>query len=112
MLAVEDHNRYVGYCLVRLAASSGFAASWEFSDPLAFLITLTVLPEYRGRGVGSALLDGIEASLRERGVADLVIDAVTSNPEAIRLYERRGAVPFVTDFVLRVPTQASGTQTS
>ena len=107
VLAAQDDDRYVGYGLVRLGSSSGFAASWAFSDPLAFLITLTVLPAYRGRGVGSALLEAIEQRLRQRGITDLVIDAVTTNSEAIRLYERRGAVPFVTDYVQRVRALAS-----
>jgi ribosomal protein S18 acetylase RimI-like enzyme len=69
---------------------------------LAELATLAVLPEVRGQGVGSALLDAVEARLRDLGIHDMVIAVVTSNRDAMRLYERRGAVPFVTQFIHRL----------
>ncbi len=103
VLAAEDGGaRYVGYAFVRIRSGEGFAASWSASRPLAELITLVVAPEARGRGVGSKLLDAVEARLRELGVEDMVIGVVSTNTEAIRLYERRGAVPFLTQFLHRV----------
>ena len=38
---------------------------------------------------------------------DLVITVITTNADAARLYERRGAVPFLTDLVqsVRLPEQ-------
>jgi hypothetical protein len=33
----------------------------------------------------------------------MVIAVLTTNTDAARLYERRGAVPFITQFVQRVP---------
>ena len=71
-------------------------------DPLADLATLAVLPELQGQGVGSALLDRVDARLQELKIDDLVIDVVSTNIDAIRLYERRGAVPLVTKFIHRV----------
>ena len=74
---------------------------WSVSDRLAEL-ALAVLPEVRGQGGGSALLDAVEARLRDLGVHDMVIAVVTNNRDAMRLYERRGAVPFVTQFIHRL----------
>jgi hypothetical protein len=33
---------------------------------------------------------------------DMIIGVITTNTDAMRLYERRGAVPFLTQFVHRV----------
>jgi GNAT superfamily N-acetyltransferase len=97
----EGEGGYLGYAFVRVRAAT-FATSWSASDPLAELSILAVLPQARGRGVGSALLDAVEERLRELGVEDMVISVVTTNVDAMRLYERRGAVRFVMELVQRV----------
>ena len=103
VLAAQDSDaRYVGYAFVRIISGEGFAVSWNASRPLAELITLVVVPEVRGQGVGSKLLDAVEARLWELGIEDMVIGVISTNTEAIRLYERRGAVPFLTQFLHRV----------
>lgn len=104
VLVAQDADGCVGYAFVRVRSGDGFAASWRVSDPLAELATLAVLPEVRGQGVGSALLDAVEARLRELEIHDMVIAVVTNNSDAMRLYERRGAVPFVTQFIHRLDT--------
>ncbi len=105
----EAETGYVGYALVRIRSGSDFAASWSASERLAELVILAVLPQWRGRGVGSALLDTVEAHLRGMSVQDMVISVVTTNEDAMRLYRRRGAEPFVTELIQRVsPRLASG----
>jgi ribosomal protein S18 acetylase RimI-like enzyme len=101
-LVAQQAGRYLGYAFVRVRPGVPFAVSWSASDPLAELAILAVLPEARGEGVGSALLDAVEARLRELRIDDMVIDVITTNTDAMRLYERRGAVPFLTNFVQRV----------
>lgn len=90
------------YAFVRVRPGAGFGASWRASDPLAELAILVVLPEVRGQGVGSMLLDAVEAKFGELGIGDMLIGVITTNTDAMRLYERRGAVPFLTQFVHRV----------
>ncbi|HEV7938766.1 MAG TPA: GNAT family N-acetyltransferase [Solirubrobacteraceae bacterium] len=102
VLAAEELDRYVGYAFVRVRPGARFAVSWSASDPLAELAILAVLPHARGQGVGSMLLDAVEAKLSELRIEDMVIDVITTNTDAMRLYERRGAVPFLTKFVQRV----------
>jgi ribosomal protein S18 acetylase RimI-like enzyme len=104
VLAACQADRYLGYAFVRVRPEALFAVSWSSSDPLAELAILTVLPEARGQGVGSALLDAVEARLVELQIDDMAIDVITTNTDAMRLYERRGAVPFLTKFVQRVNT--------
>jgi ribosomal protein S18 acetylase RimI-like enzyme len=107
VLAAQADDRYVGYAFVRVRTGSDFAASWSASDPLAELAILVVSPEARGRGVGSALLDAVEMRLRELQIEDMLIGVITTNADAMRLYERRGALPFLTHFVQRVSSPRS-----
>jgi GNAT superfamily N-acetyltransferase len=51
---------------------------------------LTVLPEYRGRGVGSALLEALSGVARAAGKPELYGRTTGDRPEAIRFLERRG----------------------
>ncbi|HXA55599.1 MAG TPA: GNAT family N-acetyltransferase [Solirubrobacteraceae bacterium] len=108
VLAAQDAGLLVGYAFVRVRSGEGFAAAWRASHPLAELVTLVVAPDARGRGIGSMLLDAVEARLQELGIEDMVIAVLTTNTDAARLYERRGAAPFVTQFVQRV--QSTGDQ--
>ncbi len=102
VLAAQQADRIVGYAFVRIRSGAGFAESWRVSDPLADLATLSVLPELRGRGIGSALMEEVEARLRQMGIPDLAIVVIATNVEAIPFYERRGAVPFITELIQRV----------
>lgn len=102
VLAALRADDLVGYAFVRVRPAEQFTTSWRVSTPLAELSILAVLPGERGVGVGSALLDAVEQRLLELGVEDMTISVVTTNVDALRLYERRGAVPFVVELVQRV----------
>jgi ribosomal protein S18 acetylase RimI-like enzyme len=56
-------------------------------------VMLSVLPDYRGTGLGSQLLERLESHLRALGVDDMILGALAGNTDAIRLYERRGYRP-------------------
>jgi aminoglycoside 6'-N-acetyltransferase len=51
---------------------------------------LAVLPEWRGRGVGSALLEAAETWARAQGAERMSMDLSSANAGALRLYERMG----------------------
>ena len=51
-----------------------------------------VEPGVRGRGVGSALMDGLESSLLAHGIGVARLETGVHQPEALSLYERRGYV--------------------
>jgi len=63
---------------------------------------LYVVPERRGEGIGTALLDAAEATLRDRGVEAVSVEALADNEHAIRLYERRGYRPHRVEFERKV----------
>ena len=74
--AVED-NRMVGFIAGDPRPSQGF--SW--------IATIAVLPEYRRKGIGRALLQACEAQLK---TPRLKLSVRTANQAAISLYEQEG----------------------
>jgi ribosomal protein S18 acetylase RimI-like enzyme len=79
-LKVVEDGQMIGFIAGDPRPSEGF--SW--------IATLGVLPEYRGRGYGRALLEACEAQLDTERVR---LSVRTSNAEAIRMYENAGYVP-------------------
>lgn len=51
---------------------------------------LYVSAEFRGRGVGAALIDAVEAHFRERGVNSMLVQCATGNKGAIEFYRHGG----------------------
>jgi ribosomal protein S18 acetylase RimI-like enzyme len=94
MLASVDGD-VIGYALVHVtaAAETWAADTWITGERIAELESISVLPEHRGGGVGSALFDAIDRELEARGIEDVVIGALPGNEGAIRMYERRGYRP-------------------
>ena len=102
VFAAGEGERTVGYAYVRIRSAAGCVSSWKVSDPLAELSILAVAAERRGEGIGSILLDAVEQRLSQIGIEDMLIGVIATNEDAMRLYERRGARPFLTDFIQRV----------
>ncbi len=74
--AVGLANCFIGY--------STFAAA-----PLVNIHDLAVLPETRGKGVGKALLQAIEAEALKRGACKVTLEVLSGNP-ARHLYAACG----------------------
>lgn len=55
-----------------------------------YLQAIAVEPEIRGAGVGSMLLDAVEATAIAQGAHKLSLDVFSGNTGARRLYEKRG----------------------
>jgi len=81
----------VGYAFVRL--EQGFDDTFPFGERYAELYSLSVAPGWRGQGIGTLLLDFVDAELAARGNRDLTIAVMVGNAGAQRLYERRGLRP-------------------
>jgi ribosomal protein S18 acetylase RimI-like enzyme len=106
VLAAECDAALVGYAFVRVIEDN-LAASWSIANPRAELSVLSVLPKLRNEGIGRALLARVYDELRSLDVADLTVDVITTNIDAIRFYEREGAVSFHTTFLVEVPGSTS-----
>jgi ribosomal protein S18 acetylase RimI-like enzyme len=84
-----------GYALGHVLDAEGNWSSdtWRTGDRLGELESISVLPELRGRGIGSELLEAVDREFARLGVDDLILGALPGNTAAIRLYERHGFRP-------------------
>ena len=80
-------GRPVGYVLVLIEPGDD---TWSTDERIAVIQTLSVAPGWRGRGVGTELMDAVDEELDRIGVRDVFVGAVASNERARRFYERRG----------------------
>lgn len=80
LVASANHRRFLGTALVFFRKSSRVAR----------LYSIASLPEARGKGVGTALIEAAEAAALQRRCTALRLEVRTDNDAAIRLYERLG----------------------
>jgi len=69
----------------------GFCSFWRIYDEL-HINNLAVLPDWRNRGIGSALLTRVLSEGAASGAVRALLEVRRSNTEAQRLYERFGFV--------------------
>jgi ribosomal-protein-alanine N-acetyltransferase len=92
MYAWELQNRNV--CHIYVARTAGarvaaFCAFWLVFDEI-HINNVAVLPQYRGRGMGSALMRHVLQEARRLGASRATLEVRASNAAAGRLYERLG----------------------
>ena len=91
LLLARADGRLVGYSVVRVMDSTpDMNDAWRVPDVVAEIETMSVSADYRGAGIGTRLLDEIDAELERQGVTELVVGLMPGNDGAQRLYERRG----------------------
>jgi ribosomal protein S18 acetylase RimI-like enzyme len=95
LLLATTGDALVGYGLAHVmpAEETWVPDTWVTGSRIGEIESLAVLPEHRGRGLGTELLGRLERELREQGVADVVIGVLPGNEGAVRMYERRGYRP-------------------
>ena len=72
----------------------------DFADGTsrAYLCAFRVKAEYRGRGLGSSLMERTIAELKEGGFKSATIGVAVDEPQNIRLYHRLGFTEKIKDF--------------
>ena len=101
----EQHHRSsdqqlkqaAGYRALRMMCLSALGAPLlrvlkTLADGDFYLLAIAVDEEFRGEGVGSALMNSIEDRARASGSARLALDVLPRNERARRLYERCGMI--------------------
>jgi ribosomal protein S18 acetylase RimI-like enzyme len=99
VLLAERDGKAVGYALVTLG---GEGAALVTGVPTGELESLAILPEERGSGLGSALMDAVRSELRKAGVEIFGLGVMDGNVDAMRFYERQGMRRFMVAMVGRV----------
>jgi ribosomal protein S18 acetylase RimI-like enzyme len=95
VLIAEQAERVVGYAMIAVHDGSD---TWQTSDQIAELETLSVLPDARGAGVGSALMYAMYEELRQAEITEITVNVVASNKDALRFYERHNLIPKIIMF--------------
>lgn len=88
LVAADGDGTAVGHLIGQYY---GVSAMWTRAR--TELISTYVLPEYRGRNVGSRLVEAFLAWSRERGAGRVHVTAYAANESAIRFYRRHGFAP-------------------
>ena len=92
MYAWELQNRSVCHIYVARTTAcrvAAFCAFWLVVDEI-HINNVAVLPLYRGRGMGSAVLRHVLGEARRLGATRATLEVRASNEGARRLYERLG----------------------
>lgn len=91
LLLARSGQRLVGYAVVRVMESGPeLNDAWRVPKTIAEIETMLVSAEFRGAGLGSRLLDEIDAELGRHGISEVMVGLMPGNDGAKRLYERRG----------------------
>jgi ribosomal protein S18 acetylase RimI-like enzyme len=80
----------VGYAFVRV--HEGPDDTFDFGNRWGQVVTLSVLPAFRGSGVGTAIMDEVDHQLAAIDIDSVEIDVMQGNERAREFYERRGYV--------------------
>ncbi len=89
-LVAEVEGRIVGYVMSRVEYG---ASNFDLRRLVrkGHIVSIAVLPGFRRRGIGTALLKEALRNLRERyGCEEVYLEVRVSNEPAIRLYEKLG----------------------
>lgn len=81
-----DESGLAGICVVCYAISTSMGAV------VAKLDDVSVQPDRRGSGIGTAMLDQLKEQLRKDSVMRIDVAVHLDNPEARRFYEKFGFV--------------------
>ncbi len=92
---LSDHPMATVYLAFADDRAVGVAVClWGFSTfaakPTVNIHDLAVLPDFRNRGIGRALLDKVEREARERGCCRVTLEVHDSNSGAKKLYRDAG----------------------
>ena len=82
-------DRVIGYILDKADQGKSFFKKDGIVNK-GHVFSIAVLPEYRGRGIGSALLSLGFSSMFNKGLEEIYLEVRVSNTPAIKLYELFG----------------------
>jgi ribosomal-protein-alanine N-acetyltransferase len=75
------HSKVVGYTVASANGTQGH------------IVSLAVIPNYRRRGIGTALLSALTAKLAKEGIEQIHLEVRKGNAGAIAFYQRMGYSP-------------------
>jgi len=86
LLVAKSNNKIVGFAYATLFREYPL----EVSEPFAAVNDLYVLPDFRGRGIGRKLLNECLNRIKEKGFSAVMLNVLSEDKAAIKLYEKLG----------------------
>lgn len=87
------HNRFARYSVIQVNGRVvGYCGLWLLLDE-AHITNIAIHPDYRGRGLGEALLSHMMRRAKEWGADKMTLEVRVSNTVAQRLYKKLGFEP-------------------
>ena len=90
-LVAEVERKLVGYIMCKIEYGFSNFKKLGFVKK-GHVVSVAVLPEYRKKGIGRALIEEAIAGVKLKKSDELYLEVRCSNTEAIRLYEKLGFV--------------------
>lgn len=87
-LAAESDGTFVGFCLCRV-----YYGEFGSLEKVAVLDTFGVNPDFRGQGVGKALLRQLRTNLLGLGIGHLETEVNWSEPDLLAFFQHAGFMP-------------------
>jgi [ribosomal protein S18]-alanine N-acetyltransferase len=85
-----EENKLAVYLVAECSgAVAGYMGMWKVMDE-GHITNIAVAPEYRGRGIGGALLAEMIAQSEQSGIVAMTLEVRTSNSSAQKLYMKYG----------------------
>lgn len=85
-------NRFAHYTVVTVDEKvAGYCGFWLILDE-AHITNIAIHPNYRGQGIGEALLDEVMQKARKLGATKMTLEVRISNTVAQSLYQKKGFV--------------------
>ena len=97
----ERDGRAVGLLEAQPPDQAGWVAAATRQGPVAYLATMSVLPDERGSGVGTALVAELHRVLDAAGVAVTLLHHGQLNPLSAPFWNRMGYRPLWTNWEIR-----------
>ncbi|MDG6985255.1 MAG: GNAT family N-acetyltransferase [Nitrososphaerota archaeon] len=88
-LVAEVGGSIVGYVMARIEYGFSHLKRLGLSRK-GHIVSVAVLEEHRGKGVGSILMEKAQEAMGARGATESYLEVRVSNDQAINLYQRLG----------------------
>jgi GNAT superfamily N-acetyltransferase len=93
VLVAESNYIFVGFVAGWIEESGNIGETLD-SNRVGYISDICVMPDFRGRGIATQLLKGIERHLADFGITRLRINSLAANKSARASYERAGFAPY------------------
>jgi GNAT superfamily N-acetyltransferase len=97
-----------GFALAAVGGEPAAVGLCVAAPPWAGVFSMLTLPDFRGKGLGGAVLGALARWARSRGAARLYLQVEVDNAPARRLYARGGFVPRYPYFYRSQPAPGRG----